>query len=114
MPPVITSYGALGIAIVFEVIGTSMLPFTQQFSRLAPTLFMAVCYAIAFYGLTIVIKTLPVSVVYAMWGGLGITLITAVDYFVFRQALDAWAIFGIGLIVSGVIVINVLSKTVPH
>jgi small multidrug resistance pump len=71
-------------------------------------------YAVAFYFMTLVIRTIPIGITYAIWSGLGIVLIAAVGFFYYRQALDLPAIIGMGLIVSGVVVINVFSNTAAH
>lgn len=114
MNPALLTYGALTVAIVCEVIGTTFLQQSQQFTRLIPTLLMALFYGAAFYFLSHAIKTMPVGIAYALWSGLGIVLISVVGYFVFKQSLDLPAIFGIGCIIVGVIVINTLSGTVAH
>lgn len=111
--PAIT-YGALITAIVLEVAGTSFLQQSQQFTRLWPSLITGACYAGAFYCLSIALKAMPVGIAYAIWAGLGIVLITAVGYFVFRQPLDAPALLGIGLIVAGVVIVNAFSSAIPH
>jgi small multidrug resistance pump len=108
------TYAALGIAIACEVAGTSLLQHTQQFTRLLPTLGTLLCYGAAFYFLTIVLKTMPVGIAYAIWSGLGIVLISAVGYFLFRQALDTAALIGLGFIITGVIIVNVFSSSVSH
>jgi len=105
---------ALLTAIVLEVIGTSALQASAQFTRVGPTLLMAVCYVGSFYLLSVVLKTIPVGIAYAIWSGLGIVLIATVGYFRFGQALDAPALVGIGLIVAGVLVVNLFSDTVAH
>lgn len=110
----VTTYAALIAAIVCEVIGTSFLQQSQQFTRLVPTVLMAVFYGAAFFLLSITLKTLPVGVAYAIWSGLGIVLISAVGYVFFRQTLDLAAMIGLGLIIAGVVVVNVFSKTVGH
>lgn len=114
MNPVLVSYIALIVAITFEVAGTSFLQASQQFTRPVPTLLMALCYGAAFYALSISLKVFPVGVAYAIWSGLGIVLISAVGFFVFKQSLDIPALIGIGLIVAGVIVVNVFSNTIAH
>ena len=114
MKPIIVTYGALGTAIVLEVIGTTMLQRSEQFTRLAPTLTMAVCYLGAFYFLSIVLKTMPVGLAYAIWSGLGIVLISTIGYLVFDQKLDLAAIIGLGFIVLGVIIVNGFSKSIGH
>ncbi len=114
MNAVMLTYGALVAAIVCEVIATSFLQQSQQFTRLLPTLLMALFYGAAFYLLSITLRTLPVGVAYAIWSGLGIVLISAIGYFVFRQTLDLPAVIGLSLIITGVVVVNVFSKTVGH
>lgn len=114
MKPIIVTYGALGTAIVLEVIGTTMLQRSEQFTRLAPTLTMAVCYLGAFYFLSIVLKTMPVGLAYAIWSGLGIVLISTIGYLVFDQKLDLAAIIGLGFIILGVIIVNGFSKSIGH
>ncbi|MBD9624703.1 multidrug efflux SMR transporter [Ensifer sp. ENS06] len=114
MNSAIFAYAALGLAIILEVAGTVFLQRSAQFTRLWPTLAMAVLYAGSFYSLTHAIKAMPLSVAYAVWGGVGIILTATVGYVVFRQALDFAAIVGIALIVSGVFVINLFSQTAVH
>lgn len=109
-----TVYGSLLSAIVLEVIGTSALKASENFSRLYPTLLMAISYGCAFYLLTIVMRSMPVGIVYAIWSGLGIVLISIAGLFLFDQKLDLPACIGLGLIVSGVLVVNLFSKTVGH
>lgn len=114
MNGVTLTYAALVAAIVCEVIGTSFLQQSQQFTRWVPTLLMAVFYGAAFYLLSITLRTIPVGVAYAIWSGLGIVLISAVGYVFFRQTLDLAAMIGLGLIIAGVVVVNLFSKTVAH
>jgi small multidrug resistance pump len=114
MNPALMTYGALLVAIAFEVIGTTLLQQSQQFTKLLPTLGMALCYGAAFYFLSITLRVLPVGIAYAIWSGLGIVLISLVGMVLFRQTLDLAAIIGLGLIIAGVIVVNVFSKTVAH
>ena len=108
------AYLFLAIAIVAEVIATSALKASEEFTRLIPSIIVVVGYGIAFYFMTLVIRTIPIGITYAIWSGLGIVLISVVGFFLYKQALDVPAIFGMGLIVSGVIVIHVFSKTVGH
>ncbi|HCS22107.1 MAG TPA: QacE family quaternary ammonium compound efflux SMR transporter [Rhodospirillaceae bacterium] len=108
-----TAYGALGAAIVLEVAGTTFLQMSEQFTKLVPTLLMAACYLVAFYFLTLAIKTIPIGLAYAIWSGLGILLISAIGYVLFRQSLDVAAMIGLGFIVAGVIIVNVFSKSMP-
>lgn len=114
MNPQVFTYGLLGLAVVCEVIGTSLLPRTEGFTRLVPTLVMALCYGLAFYLLSLATRTIPVSIVYALWSGLGIVLVAGFSYFIFRETLDLPAVAGIGLILAGVVLINGFSNSVSH
>jgi len=108
------SYVYLGIAIVSEVIGTSFLKQSEGFTRLVPSLITAAGYLIAFYFLSLTLRTIPTGVAYAIWSGVGIVLITSVAWVFHGQKLDAPALLGMGLIVLGVVVMNVFSKSVGH
>jgi Membrane transporters of cations and cationic drugs len=114
MNPMLLTYVALAAAIVLEVIGTTFLQQSQQLSRPLPTLLMALCYGAAFYLLSLALRTMPVGVAYAIWSGLGIVLISAVGFFVLGQRLDLPAVLGIGLIIAGVLVVNLFSSSVGH
>jgi len=114
MNTVLVTYVSLGTAIALEVIGTTFLQQSQQFTRLVPTMLMALCYGAAFYLLSIALRVMPMGIVYAIWSGLGIVLISGVGLVVFRQKLDLAAMIGLGLIIAGVVVVNVFSKTVSH
>jgi small multidrug resistance pump len=104
----------LSIAIVGEVIATSALKTSEGFSRLWPSLIVVAGYATAFYFLSLTLKTIPVGVVYAIWSGAGIVLISLIAWLLYGQTLDLPAIIGMILIVAGVFVINVFSRTVSH
>lgn len=112
--PIMFTYGLLVAAIVCEVAGTTFLQQSQQFTRPLPTLLMAICYGAAFYLLSQVMKTIPVGVAYAIWSGLGIVLISAIGWVLFRQTLDLAAFIGIGFIVVGIIIVNLFSGSVRH
>ena len=114
MTPVMITYAALFLAVAFEVAGTTLLQQTQQFTRLMPSIGCLVCYAVAFYLLSFALKTLPVGIAYALWSGFGIVLVSAIGWFVFRQSLDLPAVIGLSLIIAGIAVVNLFSKTVPH
>lgn len=114
MTPALVAYGTLGLAIVLEVVGTISLQKSEQFSRPFPTIVMVVCYLGAFYFLSHSLKTIPVGIAYATWSGLGIVLISTAGYVVFRQSLDLAAVLGLGLIIAGVVIVNVVSKSVAH
>jgi small multidrug resistance pump len=102
-------YLYLTIAILAEVIGTSALKATQGFTRFWPSVVVVVGYGVAFYFLSLALKTIPVGVAYAIWSGVGVALITLIGWIVFHQKLDAPALIGIGLIVAGVVVIQMFT-----
>ncbi|MEM4990165.1 multidrug efflux SMR transporter [Collimonas sp. H4R21] len=102
------------IAIVAEVIATSALKASAEFTRLVPSIVVVAGYLTAFYFLSLTLRTLPVAIVYAMWSGIGIALIALVGWLFLKQSLDAAALAGIGLIVAGVLVLNIFSKSVSH
>ena len=104
----------LAVAIAAEVVATSALKSSEGFTKLVPSAVVVIGYGVAFYFLSLVLKTVPVGVAYAVWSGLGIVLIAAVAWFFHGQKLDAWAFVGMGLIVRGVAVLNLLSKTSTH
>ncbi len=104
----------LGIAIVSEVAATSALKASESFSRFWPSLVVVVGYALAFYFLSLTLKSIPVAVAYAVWSGVGIALIAIIGWLLFGQALDLPGIVGITLIVAGVLVLNLFSKTSGH
>lgn len=107
-------YVPLVLAIGLEVVGTSLLQRSEQFSRLWPTMGMALCYLASFYLLSLSLKVLPLGIAYAIWSALGIVLVAVIGLLVFGQRLDLAAVIGLGLIVAGVIVVNLFSKTVGH
>jgi small multidrug resistance pump len=104
----------LFIAIIAEVIATSALKSSEGFSKPIASIVVVLGYMIAFYCLSLTLKTIPVGIAYAVWSGVGIVLITTVAWFVFDQKLDVWGIIGIVLIMSGVLILNLLSKTSSH
>ncbi|TQI80641.1 small multidrug resistance pump [Serratia fonticola] len=104
----------LTMAIIAEVIATTMLKASEGFTRLWPSLVVVAGYAIAFWGLSMVVKTMPLGIVYAIWSGMGIVLVSIAALFIYQQKLDLPAVIGMGLIVAGVMVINLLSKTAAH
>jgi small multidrug resistance pump len=107
-------YWYLLIAIIAEVIATSSLKATQEFTRLAPSLVVVGGYGCAFYFLTLALRGINVGVAYAIWSGLGTVLVATAAAFYYRQVPDRFAILGMALIVAGVAVINLFSKTVTH
>ena len=100
------TYFFLIVAILLEVAGTMLLPVTNSFSKLIPTIIMALCYLGALFLLTVVVKTLPIAVVYATWSGLGVFSVAILGYFIFGQGLPWPVILGLFLIVSGVVLVN--------
>ena len=108
------SYFYLAAAIVFEVIATSSLKSSVGLTRLWPSIISVVGYVITFYFLALTLRTMPIGVAYAIWSGVGILLLAAIDWMWFRQALDLPAIIGIGLIIAGVVTVHLFSKTVQH
>ena len=104
----------LFIAIVSEVIATSALKATADFTKLWPSIIVVVGYASAFYFLSLTLRTIPVGIAYAIWSGVGVALIALVAWVLYGQTLDLPAFIGIALIVAGVVVLNVYSRTVPH
>ena len=114
MNPSLLVYGSLAAAIVLEVIGTTFLQKSEQFSKLVPTAAMVLFYVASFYLLSQALKGLPLGIAYAMWSGLGIVLTAAVGLLVFKQSLDMPALVGMGLIIAGVVVMNLISNSVSH
>ena len=108
------SYLYLAIAIVAEVIGTAALKASEGFSKPLPGVLVVLAYCAAFYFLSLVLKTIPVGIAYAVWAGMGIVLIAIAGVLFFGQTLDLPAVIGLLLVVSGVVVINLFSKSVGH
>lgn len=100
----------LGAAIVAETIATSAMKASDGFTKLVPSIVVVVGYGIAFYFLSITLRTIPVGIAYAIWSGVGIVLITLVGWILYGQKLDAPALIGMALIVTGVVVMNAFSK----
>lgn len=104
----------LALAIVAEVVATSALKATDGFTRLGPSLVVVVGYTIAFFMLSLVLRTIPVGIAYAIWAGLGIVLVALVGVLVYGQRPDLPAVLGIGLIIAGVVVIQLFSRIAAH
>lgn len=107
-------YLYLALAIIFEVIGSSSMKASDGFTKWLPTTIVAIAYLICFYFLSLTLKSMPLGLAYAIWGGLGIVLTALISVLIFKQPLDLPAIIGIILIVSGVFVMNFFSKTLSH
>ncbi len=108
------SYMVLLLAIVFETAATSCLKQCGQFTRLWPSVATVAGYAASIYCLSAVLKRIPVGIAYAVWSGVGIVLIAVIGRMAFKQRLDLPAVAGLALIIAGVVVINVFSKSVSH
>ncbi len=108
------SYIFLALAIIFEIIATTFLKKSEEFSKLWPSVITVIGYATAFYFLSLTLRQIPVGITYAIWSGVGIVFITLIGIIAFKQVPDLPAIIGIALIVIGVIVINVFSKMGTH
>lgn len=108
------AYAPLGIAIVAEVFATSMLKSSDSFHKPLASLLTICGYAISFYALSFALKTMPTGVVYAIWSGVGIVLISAASWVFYGQSLDLPAVSGLFLIIVGVLVINLFSRSVGH
>ena len=108
------AYLYLGVAILAEVIATTALRAADGFTQLWPSIISVVGYVVAFYFLSLTLRTMPVGIAYAIWSGVGIVLISLAGWLLYRQLLDLPAIVGMGLIMAGVIVINLFSKSTVH
>lgn len=108
------SYAYLAIAIIAEVIATTALKASEGFSNLLPSILVIVGYGVAFYCLSMTLRIIPVGIAYAIWSGAGIVLVSLIGVALYGQKLDLWAVIGIGLIMSGVLILNLLSKSVAH
>ncbi len=100
------NYVYLFFAILLEVTGTMLLPASQNFTKAVPTVSLGICYMASFYLLTFVIRTIPVPIVYATWSGLGIFTIAIASVVIFKQTLSLPVIFGLFLIIIGVVLVN--------
>jgi len=107
-------YLYLTLAIAAEVAATSALKASEEFTRLWPSLIVVLGYGVAFYFLTLVFRTMPLGIAYAVWSGLGVVLIAIIGAIVYGQMPDLPAVVGLALIIAGVVVVNVFSKTVVH
>jgi len=107
-------YVYLMIAIVGEVIGTSFMKQSDGFTRLVPSLITAAGYAMAFYFLSLTLRVIPTGIAYAIWSAVGVVLIAAIAWIFQGQKLDAAALIGIAFIVTGVVIMNGFSTSLPH
>ena len=107
-------YLYLAIAVAFETIATSAMQASQQFTRLGPSILVVIGYGLAFYLMALTLRHMPVGIVYAIWSGLGIFFIAVIGWLVFGQKLDLPAVLGLGLIMAGILIIHLFSKTSGH
>ncbi len=107
-------YLYLAIAILAEVIATSALKSSREFTQLAPSVIVVLGYGTSFYFMTLTLRSIPLGITYAIWSGIGIVLIATAGALLYREVPDLPAIIGMGLIIAGVVIINVFSKTVAH
>lgn len=108
------SYLYLGIAIFAEIVATSLLKASEGFTRFVPTVILGVGYLVAFYCLSMALKEIPTGIAYAIWSGVGIVLVAVIAWIFQGQRLDLPAMIGMGLIISGVLVMNLFSTTAGH
>lgn len=108
------SYVLLAVAILAEVVATSVLKSTEGFTRIVPTIVVVIGYVVSFYCLSITLKDIPVGVAYAIWSAAGIVLVAGFAWLYHGQALDLPALIGLGLIITGVVVVQLFSRTVVH
>ena len=107
-------YVYLILAVLAETIGTTALQASNQFSRFWPSCLVILSYAIAFYLLALTLRFMPVGVAYAIWSGLGIIFISLIGYIAFGQKLDLAAVLGLGLIITGILIVHLFSKAAAH
>lgn len=108
------TYAILGLAILCEVIATTALSRSASFTKLGPSVVTVIGYAVAFWLLSFPLRVMPTGIVYAIWSGMGIVLISSVAWIWYRQTLDTPALIGLALIIAGVLVVNLFSKSLTH
>ena len=106
----VKTYSFLLIAIFCEVAGTMLLPVSQNFTRIIPTICLTIFYLVSFYLMTFVMDKLPIAIVYATWSGLGVFFVAIFGHFVYRELLPWQGVLGLALIISGVILVNIFSQ----
>jgi small multidrug resistance pump len=104
----------LAIAIVGEVIATSFLRASAGFTQIVPSIVVLVGYCVTFYFFSLALQTIPVGIGYAIWSGVGIVIVSVIAFFAYGQTLDLPALIGMGLILAGVLVINLFSQSSAH
>ncbi|MBC8333846.1 MAG: multidrug efflux SMR transporter [Anaerolineales bacterium] len=108
------AYFYLALAIAAEMVATGALKASEEFTKLIPSMIVVIGYGVAFYFMTLVLRTIPIGITYAIWSGIGIVLIAILGAIFYKEIPDLPAIIGMGLIVAGVIVIHLFSKTISH
>ena len=108
------TYLYLALAILAEMVATSALKASEEFTKLIPSVVVFIGYGAAFYFMTLVLRTIPIGITYAVWSGVGIILIAVIGAIFYKEIPDLPAIIGMGLIIAGVAVIHLFSKTVSH
>jgi small multidrug resistance pump len=108
------NYAYLVVAILCEVIATSALKSAEGFTRIGPSIIVVIGYGLAFYCLSLTLRTIPVGIAYALWSGVGIVLIALVGWLLHRQPLDGPAMLGMAFILAGILIINLFSRTAGH
>ncbi|HET6962166.1 MAG TPA: multidrug efflux SMR transporter [Terriglobia bacterium] len=104
----------LAIAILSEVVATSALKAAEGFTRGIPSLLVVVGYGLSFHFLSLTLRSVPLGIAYAIWSGVGVALVSLAGWLIYHQSLDTAALAGITLIVTGVVVLNLFSKSVLH
>ncbi|WP_068910216.1 DMT family transporter [Providencia heimbachae] len=107
-------YAILMVSILAETAATTMIKASDGFTRLIPSIIVVVGYAISFYGLSQVVKSMNIGIAYAIWAGAGIFLVSVLSFFVYKQKLDLPALIGMGCIAIGIIIIQMFSKSITH
>ncbi len=108
------SYIYLAVAIIFEVIGTSALKVSEEFTRLVPGVVVVIGYGISFYFMALAFRTIPIGIAYAVWSGFGMVLVALIGVIVYKQILDAPAVIGMILVIAGVAIMHLYSKVLIH
>lgn len=107
-------YLILAVSICAETLATTMMKASAGFTRLIPSIIVIIGYAVSFYGLSQVVKTMNIGIAYAIWAGMGIFLVSIMSFFVYKQRLDFPAIIGMFFIAAGIMIIQIFSKSVTH
>lgn len=106
------TYWYLAIAIIAEVVATSALKASTEFTKLQPSLIVIVGYAFSFYFMTLTLRTIPLGITYAIWSGAGLVLVTIAGVFLYEQMLNISTILGMCLVIFGIVVIHIFSKSI--